>query len=213
MLKNIDNSFQAYVSSQSDGETTSELKLRLVEFYVDLIEKHILQPFSICYPTVSGTRVNQLISNTGPLTPSTPSSRPLKACIVVVTHGGPILQLLKHFQYDLNFSMPGKVSHPYAFPKGTSLYEIQLERRYSTKNQEFDWKGSIHLINCVSHLAGLENYSISPDVPPISKTDQSQSFTLVKKKKDKKIENSMLPNFSPQLEELSFGKRNKSLGW
>lgn len=85
--------------------------------------------------------------------------------IVLVTHGGPIQQLLDYLTRDLSF--PVRVDAPLhkGFPKNGSLYRIELSRDTSAEEEDPEWNGTIVTVNDVSHLARLRAH-LKPKTKP-----------------------------------------------
>ncbi|KNE70996.1 hypothetical protein AMAG_15254 [Allomyces macrogynus ATCC 38327] len=117
-LKALDRTFDEYLSDPSHkAETDDDLKERIISVYIDVVEKHVLEPNRIHYarPAGSTSQSNLLVDSYGPATPVTavppapahaPQGRlPTKECtVVLVTHGGPIKHLLSHLVEELEFA-------------------------------------------------------------------------------------------------------------
>ncbi|KAI9184567.1 hypothetical protein H9P43_003621 [Blastocladiella emersonii ATCC 22665] len=110
-LKQADLNYEEYLAAHG-GEASATVKERVVESYIDVVEKHLLAPNRIALPR-SGS--NLLLDTYGPATPATaapPASRAAaaKVCtVVLVTHGGPIKHLVQHVVEDLGFTYHPKV--------------------------------------------------------------------------------------------------------
>jgi broad specificity phosphatase PhoE len=127
-----------------DGEPLLSLKERVIAFYIDLVERHLLNPNQVELDRPPNSDKNMLEQELGPVTPSTPiapaptpvGNEPArrvpttKSCtVILVTHGGPIKVLTEHFLEELGFSLP-KSHLPIVGP--TKKATKTLERRTPT---------------------------------------------------------------------------------
>ncbi|KNE69947.1 hypothetical protein AMAG_14788 [Allomyces macrogynus ATCC 38327] len=113
-LKALDRTFDEYLSDPTHkAETDDDLKERIISVYIDVVEKHVLEPNRIHYARPATSQSNLLVDSYGPATPVTaipppqvvPGRLPTKECtVVLVTHGGPIKHLLAHLVEELGFS-------------------------------------------------------------------------------------------------------------
>ncbi|KAJ3355393.1 hypothetical protein GGF32_002012 [Allomyces javanicus] len=131
-LKALDRTFDEYLSDPSHrAETDDDLKERIISVYIDVVEKHVLEPNRIHYARPATSQSNLLVDSYGPATPATPATAapapapahapggrlPTKECtVVLVTHGGPIKHLLAHLVEELGFATaprpaPGTGAH------------------------------------------------------------------------------------------------------
>ncbi|KAJ3367321.1 hypothetical protein GGF31_007572 [Allomyces arbusculus] len=160
-LKALDRTFDEYLSDPSHkAETDDDLKERIISVYIDVVEKHVLEPNRIHYARPAGatSQSNLLVDSYGPATPVTavppPAPHaagrlPTKECtVVLVTHGGPIKHLLAHLVEELGFSTtprpaPGhgvhhamrvarRAKHRTATPSTTNPKLAAYRRRVST---------------------------------------------------------------------------------
>ncbi|KAH6571931.1 hypothetical protein BASA50_006720 [Batrachochytrium salamandrivorans] len=79
--------------------------------------------------------------------------------VLLVTHGGWIEQLMKHLIGDLHFTVEGRLEM--GFPKTAAAYQFVISKSYKA-NGDYEWEGSIKLMNCLGHLASLQRNSSVP---------------------------------------------------
>ncbi|ORZ30076.1 histidine phosphatase superfamily [Catenaria anguillulae PL171] len=122
-LKQVDQTYEEYLGAH-EGEPSDVVKERVVQSYIDIVEKHLLAPNRIVLPDRDES-ANYLVEQYGPATPISPLSRihasktgsttpakklaPRVCTVVLVTHGGPIRHLISHLVTDLGFTYHPKV--------------------------------------------------------------------------------------------------------
>ncbi|KAI9219030.1 histidine phosphatase superfamily [Blastocladiella britannica] len=134
-IKQADMNYDGYLAAHG-GESAAAVRERVVQCYIDVVEKHLLAPNRIALPKEArpaGAQGNKLTEAYGPATPATPSSAiaagapsvaakahaaasttfkrlpSRETTVVLVTHGGPIQKLVAHVVADLGFTYLPKV--------------------------------------------------------------------------------------------------------
>eukprot|EP00842_Homolaphlyctis_polyrhiza_P003957 jgi/Hompol1/4562/HPOL_003703-RA len=87
--------------------------------------------------------------------------------ILLVSHGGWIEQLMRHLIDDLKFQVHNNTQHHPGFPKSASVYQFMISKNYKADG-DYEWAGTIPLMNCVGHLASLNRNSAVATVKPSS---------------------------------------------
>ncbi|KAJ8323380.1 hypothetical protein BDV3_004220 [Batrachochytrium dendrobatidis] len=82
--------------------------------------------------------------------------------ILLVSHGGWIEQLFKYLLEDMKFTVEGKTD--IGFPKNASMYQFRISKSHKPDG-DYEWEGSVQLMNSVGHLACLEKNTSEPYNP------------------------------------------------
>lgn len=179
MLKKEDVHLDTHIE-QKGGENKETFTNRVVGYYSELVEKHLVDPHSelmkslqslavadtqpvenikekeLTPVAVSNLKKPSLAGSNASLASSTDSLRlkpKLKTInILLVTHGGWIHTLTDHLTNELNFNLDTELHH--GFPKNTGVYRFVISKIF-TDDGDYEWEGAVNLINCVSHLAGF----------------------------------------------------------
>lgn len=174
-----------YLAKIPNAETTQALSMRIQSFYVDVVERHLLECNGIKLSNKEPNKLPKL------------QEQSKRQVVLIVSHWGPISRLIRHLVHDLGFEAEKNACR---FPRTTGIYSIELKYRDSA------WHGEIIKANCVSHLANLDAFVL---VENNIKIDPKKK----KKKKKKELEflgSSVLASFFPG--QTPSGPK-RSLGW
>ncbi|TPX31143.1 hypothetical protein SmJEL517_g05462 [Synchytrium microbalum] len=75
--------------------------------------------------------------------------------ILIVTHGGWINRIMDHILDELKFNLTTDYSN--GFPKNTGLYRFVISQVFRPDGGDYEWEGTVTLMNDVSHYAHLSN--------------------------------------------------------
>lgn len=93
--------------------------------------------------------------------------------VLLVTHGGPIQELMKHLINELGFVVQGPP--PHGFPKNSGVSRFVISRINKPDGIDYDWEGRIALYNCLTHLASMNKIARERRSNPNSGTSSSAS--------------------------------------
>ncbi|KAI9101700.1 histidine phosphatase superfamily [Phlyctochytrium arcticum] len=204
ILKEEDRSFDDHVADK--GEGNKAFKDRVVDFYTDLIDYHLVQPHqqllravssdglgpesaadsspsrtkeSSDAPSTTTTTGSATVSQKGPRPPKVPKMRQIN--VLLITHGGWIQRLMEHVLEDLNFQMDCDLLN--GFPKNTAVYRFEINKVFKP-DEDYEWEGRIKLMNCVAHLAGMAKRETPTPSPALSRTQSpAQSPVMLRRSK------------------------------
>ena len=121
-----------------------------------VVSPTLLSPLTIDSPSSLNSDSNSCSSSYHRSSTSSKSSvkhpKMKKQNILIITHGGWIKTFFDHLIKELHFDVNN--SH-FGFPKNTGIYKFKILKISEPDYSDYEWKGSIFKMNCVSHLANL----------------------------------------------------------
>ncbi|KAI9207204.1 histidine phosphatase superfamily [Polychytrium aggregatum] len=148
------------------GETKTEFYERVTNFYSDIINQHLIQPHAEMLESIQTLPEETSKLKEAPFSDAASMASMGSLCsvrsgmpklkqvhVLVVTHGGWIQAFSQHLLQELNFNFIPSDIH-LGFPKNTGVYRFTIAK--ATKpDGDYEWEGSVKLMNCVSHMAGI----------------------------------------------------------
>ncbi|KAJ3021844.1 hypothetical protein HKX48_007620 [Thoreauomyces humboldtii] len=195
ILKTEDRSFDEHIAEK--GESNRLFKERVVDFYSNVVECHLVDPHDQLLRASSTdsladnlndeqagytpdsdrsvSSLHQSVSHASLRTPRAPRMRQIN--ILIVTHGGWIQRLMEHILEDLGFSADCDILH--GFPKNSAAYRFSISKIFDREGVDYEWEGRINLMNCVAHLAAMNRRPdpvtgiVTPAAQQLKKNGQS----------------------------------------